>query len=482
MKKQNTYFLMLCIALSPNLFAQQDDPGSSFAPVDTSVQVIAEDLVVQGSLAIGFDVTSAESFGFDTFRLKENNLRIHFDDTSGTGTFPDNDWRISINDTANGGLNYFAIDDATAGTNPFRVLAGAGNNALYIGTAGNVGLGTAAPAVELHVTDGDSPTMRLEQDGANGWTPQIWDVAGNETNFFVRDVTNGSLLPFRIQPQAATNSLYIAATGNVSLGDASPSERLEVNGNAAITGNTFIAGQAGIATITPDANASLDLAATDKALLLNRLTTVGRGDLATAGAVAGMLVYDTDENKTYYFDGTNWVNPSEDNQNLASASLTDTTLTVAIENGTSVAVDLAPILTPLQAAITDLENENTAQQAQIDALIARMDAVEACACDGTLSIESPSDDLNGNASIRLNQNIPNPFQVNTTIDYYIPMQYKTANIQVVSALGQVVYDIPITQFGDGSVTLTKNNLQSAVYFYTLYVDGRKIDSKRLVVD
>ncbi|WP_203459427.1 T9SS type A sorting domain-containing protein [Lacinutrix sp. WUR7] len=481
MKKQNTYFLMLCIALSPTLFAQQDDPGSSFAPVDTSVQVIAEDLVVQGSLAIGFDVTSAESFGFDTFRLKENNLRIHFDDTSASASFPGNDWRISINDTGNGGLNYFAIDDATAGTNPFRVLAGAGNNALYIGAAGNVGLGTAAPVVELHVTDGDTPTMRLEQDGANGWTPQIWDVAGNETNFFVRDVTNGSLLPFRIQPQAATNSLYIASTGNVSLGDASPSEKLEVNGNAAITGNTFIAGQAGIATITPDANASLDLAATDKALLLNRLTTASRTALG-ATAVAGMLVYDTDENKTYYFDGTDWVDPSSDNQNLASASLADTTLTIAIEGGTSVDVDLAPILVPLQTAITDLEDVNTAQQAQIDALMSRLDIIEACACGGTLSIENPDGPLGESENIRLNQNIPNPFTGNTTIDYYIPTKYSSANIQVVSALGQVVYDIPINQFGDGSVTLSKNNMQSAVYFYTLYVDGKKIASKRLVVN
>ncbi|MFD2540709.1 hypothetical protein ACFSSB_00135 [Lacinutrix gracilariae] len=44
------------------------------------------------------------------------------------------------------------------------------------------------------------------------------------------------------------------------------------------------------------------------------------------------------------------------------------------------------------------------------------------------------------------------------------------------------YDISITQFGDGSVTLTKDNMQSAVYFYTLYVDGKKIASKRLMVD
>ncbi|WP_452226493.1 T9SS type A sorting domain-containing protein [Lacinutrix cladophorae] len=476
MKKQNFFFMLLCLILSPTLFAQQDQD----IPVPED-QVFVDDLVVQGSAVVGFDAIDGESFGFDTFRLKENNLRIHFDDTSASASFPGNDWRISINDTANGGLNYFSIDDATSNTNPFRILAGAGNNALYINASGNVGFGNAAPVVELHVTDGDTPTLRLEQNGANGWPAQTWDVGGNETNFFVRDITNGTLLPFRMQPGAATNSLFVASNGNISLGDDSASEKLEVNGNVAITGNTFIAGQAGIATMTPDANASLDLAATDKALLLNRLTTADRTTLG-ASAVAGMLVYDTDENKTYYFDGTAWVDPSSDNQNLASASLTATTLTIAIEGGTSVAVDLAPILTPLQTAITDLENENTAQQAQIDALMARMDVVEACACGGTLGIADISDDLNDNANIRLNQNIPNPFQSTTTINYFIPNKYNTANIQVVSSLGQVVYDIPVTKFGDGSVTLTKNNLQSSVYFYTLYVDGEKIDTKRLVVD
>ncbi len=477
MKKLKNYLIPLCILLSATVFAQQDADTES----SQRDNVILEDLIVDGSACVGFDCVDGENFGFDTVRLKENNLRIHFDDTSASASFAANDWRISINDTANGGLNYFAIDDATAGTNPFRILAGAGSNALYIGNAGNVGLGTNAPVVELQVTDGDTPTLRLEQNGASGWTPQTWDIAGNEANFFVRDVTNGSALPFKIQPGAASNTLYIASTGNVSLGDTSPSEKLEVNGNAAITGNAYIGAQAGIATITPDANASLDLAATDKALLLNRLTTASRTALEV-DAVAGMLVYDTDENKTYYFDGTVWVDPSSDNQNLASASLADTTLTVAIENGTSVDVDLAPILVPLQTAITDLEDVNTAQQAQIDALMSRLDVIEACACGGSLSIEDPSDVPLDESNIRLNQNIPNPFNTNTVIDYYIPTKYRSANIQVVSSLGQVVYDIPIHQFGEGSVTLSKNNMQSAVYFYTLYVDGQKIASKRLVVN
>ncbi len=192
------------------------DQGPSPEP---NVQVINDDLVVLGSQCIGLDCPTAPSFGFDTLRLQENNLRINFADTSSTASFPTADWRIVANDTTNGGASYLAFEDTGAGNQPFRVEAGAGSAALWVtDSGGNVGMGTTTPVVELHITDGDSPTFRLEQNGASGFTPQTWDVAGNEANFFIRDVTNGSQLPFKIQPGAPTDSVFIASNGNVSFG------------------------------------------------------------------------------------------------------------------------------------------------------------------------------------------------------------------------------------------------------------------------
>lgn len=200
-------------------------------------QVISDDLIVQGSMCIGVDCVNGEGFGFDTQRFKENNLRIHFDDTSNSASFPKNDWRISINDSSNGGASYFAIDDATAGTRPMTIRDGAGNNALYISNrGGNVGLGTATPVVELQVTDGDTPTMRLEQNGTFGWAPQTWDMGANESNFFIRDVTNGSSLSFRIRPRAPQNSIYVDAEGDIGLGTDDPGD----NGLQVEEGNVYI--------------------------------------------------------------------------------------------------------------------------------------------------------------------------------------------------------------------------------------------------
>jgi hypothetical protein len=67
-------------------------------PMAEDAQVFATDVIVQGSMCVGIDCATSESFGFDTQRFKENNLRIHFNDTSASASFPSNDWRITIND------------------------------------------------------------------------------------------------------------------------------------------------------------------------------------------------------------------------------------------------------------------------------------------------------------------------------------------------------------------------------------------------
>ena len=203
--------------------------SAMITPVQADIQHL-DDTIISFSLCVGNDCVNGENFGFDTVRLKENNLRIHFDDTSNSASFPSNDWRITINDTSNGGASYFSIEDATAGRRPFTVEAGAGANSLYVENDGDVGLGTSNPVVELHIVDGDSPTIRLEQNGSSGFTPQTYDIASNEANFFIRDVTNASNLFFRSKPGAPENSLFINSNGNIGLGTDSPDSALHIKG------------------------------------------------------------------------------------------------------------------------------------------------------------------------------------------------------------------------------------------------------------
>jgi hypothetical protein len=196
-------------------------------------QVIADDHIVVGSQCVGIDCINGESFGFDTLRLKENNIRIHFDDTSASASFPNHDWRIIINDSSNGGLNKFALQDATAGTIPLTIEGDAKTNSIYVDSSGRVGFKTSSPATDLHAVNGNTPTLRLEQDGSSGFTAQTWDIAGNETGFFIRDVTNSSNLPFRILSGAPSSSLVIDANGRIGIGaGTTPTAQLHIKAPA----------------------------------------------------------------------------------------------------------------------------------------------------------------------------------------------------------------------------------------------------------
>ena len=90
--------------------------GEQRAPQAPTDFVIADDLVVQGSTCSGLDCVDGESFGFDTLRLKENNTRLQFFDTS-TGAFPGNNWQVRANDSASGGRNVLGFGDQGADGN-----------------------------------------------------------------------------------------------------------------------------------------------------------------------------------------------------------------------------------------------------------------------------------------------------------------------------------------------------------------------------
>ena len=187
-----------------------------------------DDVIIDGSLCVGNDCYSGLAFGFDTIVLMENNLRIFFDDTSTIQNYPRNDWRIICNDSTDSGGNYFAVEDATEVSNILVLEAGAPDNSLYVDSHGDVGINTSTPYYELHIVDGDSPCVRLDQDGSYGWTPQKWDLCGNESNFFIRDATHASKLPFRIEPEAPTDSIFIKSNGYVGIGTGSPAYPLEL--------------------------------------------------------------------------------------------------------------------------------------------------------------------------------------------------------------------------------------------------------------
>jgi len=60
----------------------------------------------------------------------------------------------------------------------------------------------------------------------------------------------------------------------------------------------------GIGTTTPNSKAILDISSTSKGILIPRMTTTERVSITTPPN--GLLVYDTDKNELYHYNGTGW--------------------------------------------------------------------------------------------------------------------------------------------------------------------------------
>ena len=85
------------------------------------------------------------------------------------------------------------------------------------------------------------------------------------------------------------------------------------------------------------------------------------------------------------------------------------------------------------------------------------------------------------SSASLQQNIPNPFNHTTTINYTLPQTYFSAKIIVTDKSGKSLKEVNVSAKGNGSLKLDASTLASGAYQYSLYVDGKLIDTKQMVL-
>ena len=82
----------------------------------------------------------------------------------------------------------------------------------------------------------------------------------------------------------------------------------------------------------------------------------------------------------------------------------------------------------------------------------------------------------------LQQNTPNPYNGSTVIGYYLPQSTTNAEIIVTDLSGNVIKSISLNGTGNGQITFSAGSLAAGSYFYTLLVNGQKIDTKQMIVN
>ncbi|HTA26195.1 MAG TPA: tail fiber domain-containing protein, partial [Bacteroidia bacterium] len=87
---------------------------------------------------------------------------------------------------------------------------------------------------------------------------------------------------------------------------------------------------------------------------------------------------------------------------------------------------------------------------------------------------------NANAPL-LYQNQPNPFSSNTKINYYLPEGTQGAIIVFYDNYGNQLKEVQLAQTGNATISLNPENLANGVYSYSMIINGKLIDTKRMIL-
>jgi len=82
--------------------------------------------------------------------------------------------------------------------------------------------------------------------------------------------------------------------------------------------------------------------------------------------------------------------------------------------------------------------------------------------------------------IVLDQNNPNPFKEQTTINYFIPKDANSVMIIFTDMDGDIIKEVRIAEKGKGQLNVYASDLSSGIYTYSIVADGVTLDSKKMV--
>ncbi|MCU0435056.1 MAG: tail fiber domain-containing protein [Bacteroidia bacterium] len=131
-----------------------------------------------------------------------------------------------------------------------------------------------------------------------------------------------------------------------------------------------------------------------------------------------------------------------------------------------------------QVKIDEQQQQLATQQQRIEKLEAMMANMGGNATPaGTFQDQLPVNPSLGN----LQQNIPNPFNQQTVINYTVAENAGVAMLTIYDLNGRQIRSEQLNQRGAGQFTINANELAPGMYIYALIVDGKAADSKRMIV-
>jgi hypothetical protein len=86
-----------------------------------------------------------------------------------------------------------------------------------------------------------------------------------------------------------------------------------------------------------------------------------------------------------------------------------------------------------------------------------------------------------NSENMLYENSPNPFSKETAIKYYIALDINKIMINIYDLQGSQVKNYNLINDGDSELIIGGSELKSGIYLCALIVDGKEVDTKRMIL-
>jgi hypothetical protein len=139
---------------------------------------------------------------------------------------------------------------------------------------------------------------------------------------------------------------------------------------------------------------------------------------------------------------------------------------------------------PLVKAVQELSSENDSLKSVISDIQSEISGLKSLMLSGNNNSSITGKGVTVNQQTGLGQNIPNPFNHTTTINYTLPQSHNggtSAKIIITDKAGKVLKEINVSGSGKGSVRVDGSTLTGGAYNYSLYVAGKMIDTKQMEI-
>lgn len=148
------------------------------------------------------------------------------------------------------------------------------------------------------------------------------------------------------------------------------------------------------------------------------------------------------------------------------------------------------LLKGIQEQQAQIENKDSLISNLNDRLIALENCINALnLCGNPQAVNQNNNNMNTTAipvelsdaqAIVLEQNVPNPFAEQTTINYFLPENVTKAQMLFYNAQGKLIQSVELSQKGKGSINVFAQDLSSGIYTYTLVADGKIVETKKMI--